>query len=166
MFNILLEYENTVPSTAPQIAKFMGPTWAPPGSCRPQVGPMPAPWTLLAGHVPHSKGLRYESMTHVGYVSVVIIISSLNKPAASLWTITSIAFLWMSFLSMNKATVSQYSYKYQGMCATNSELSLQIYIHALHFISRGNMRKQSDCVTLRLWGLISMAAMSMSIRFH
>ena len=24
----------------PQIAKFMGPTWGPPGSCRPQMGPM------------------------------------------------------------------------------------------------------------------------------
>ena len=31
-----------------QIAKFMEPTWDPPGSCRPQMGPMLAPWTLLA----------------------------------------------------------------------------------------------------------------------
>ena len=32
-----------------QIAKFMGPTWGPPGSCRPQMGPMLAAWTLLLG---------------------------------------------------------------------------------------------------------------------
>ena len=32
-----------------QIAKFMGPSWAPPGSCRPQMDPMLAPWTLLSG---------------------------------------------------------------------------------------------------------------------
>ena len=32
-----------------QIAKFMGPTWDPPGSCRPQMGPTLAPWTLLSG---------------------------------------------------------------------------------------------------------------------
>ena len=32
-----------------QIAKFMGPTWGRPGSCRPQMGPMMAPWTLLSG---------------------------------------------------------------------------------------------------------------------
>ena len=32
-----------------QIARFMGPTWDPPGSCRPQMGPMLAPWTLLSG---------------------------------------------------------------------------------------------------------------------
>ena len=32
-----------------QIARFMGPTWGPPGPCRPQMGPMLAPWTLLSG---------------------------------------------------------------------------------------------------------------------
>ena len=32
-----------------QIARFMGPTWDPPGSCRPQVGHMLIPWTLLSG---------------------------------------------------------------------------------------------------------------------
>ena len=33
----------------PQIARFMGPTWDPPGADRTQVGPMLAPWTLLSG---------------------------------------------------------------------------------------------------------------------
>ena len=32
-----------------QIAKFMEPTWGPPGSCWPQMGPMLAPWILLSG---------------------------------------------------------------------------------------------------------------------
>ena len=36
-------------SVTTQIARFMGPTWGPPGSCRPQVGPMLAPQTLLSG---------------------------------------------------------------------------------------------------------------------
>ena len=35
-----------------QIAKSMGPTWGPPGSCRPQMGPMLAQWTLLSGGDP------------------------------------------------------------------------------------------------------------------
>ena len=34
-----------------QIAKFMGPTWVPPGSYRPQMGPMLAPWILLSGYI-------------------------------------------------------------------------------------------------------------------
>ena len=36
---------------ANQISKFMGPTWGPPGSWQPQIGPMLAPWTLLSGHI-------------------------------------------------------------------------------------------------------------------
>ena len=36
-------------SLSSQIARFMGSTWGPPGSCRPQMGPMMAPWTLLSG---------------------------------------------------------------------------------------------------------------------
>ena len=32
-----------------QIANFMGTTWGPPGSCRPQMGPVLAPWILLSG---------------------------------------------------------------------------------------------------------------------
>ena len=35
------------------IARFMGPTWGPHGSCRPQMGPMLAPWTLLSGQLWH-----------------------------------------------------------------------------------------------------------------
>ena len=35
-----------------QIARFMGPTWGPSGSCRPQMGSMLAPWTLLSGMLP------------------------------------------------------------------------------------------------------------------
>ena len=34
-----------------QITKFIGPTCGPPGSCRPQMGPMLAPWTLLLGYL-------------------------------------------------------------------------------------------------------------------
>ena len=40
-----------VPSWSP-IARFMGPTWGPPGADRIQVGPMLAPWTLLCGIPP------------------------------------------------------------------------------------------------------------------
>ena len=36
------------PASSSQIARFMGPTWGPPGSCQPQMGPILAPWTLLS----------------------------------------------------------------------------------------------------------------------
>ena len=39
-------------------AKFMGPTWGPPGSCRPQMGPMLAPGTLLSGALHYCPFIR------------------------------------------------------------------------------------------------------------
>ena len=36
-------------ASSSEIAKFMGPTWGQPGSCRSQMGPMLAQWTLLSG---------------------------------------------------------------------------------------------------------------------
>ena len=54
--NVLLLFAEYLPMKnftffwmTPQIMRFMGPTWGPPGSCRPQMGPMLAPWTLLSG---------------------------------------------------------------------------------------------------------------------
>ena len=39
--------------SASQVENFMGPTWGPPGPCRPQVGPISASWTLLLGDWPN-----------------------------------------------------------------------------------------------------------------
>ena len=56
--------------------KFRGPTWGPPGTCRPQVGPILAPWALLSGQctmmlcirprsqVPAKHGPVYCNITH------------------------------------------------------------------------------------------------------
>ena len=38
-----------------QIARFMGPTWGPPGSCRSQMGPILSLWALLSGIDPDIK---------------------------------------------------------------------------------------------------------------
>ena len=54
-----------------QIAKFMGPTWGPPGTCRPQMGPMWAPWTLLSGMILSglTMGCRWIVRAWVGIIS-------------------------------------------------------------------------------------------------
>ena len=44
-----------------QIVRFIWPTWDPPRSCRPQVGPMSAPWTLLSGY--SRTGLTQQILT-------------------------------------------------------------------------------------------------------
>ena len=53
-FDLLLSH-----SKISQIARFMGPTWDPPGADRTQVGPMLAPWTLLSGYA--TKNVRLKS---------------------------------------------------------------------------------------------------------
>ena len=40
----------TIACICTYIAKFMGLSWGQPGSCRPQVGLMLAPWNLLSGY--------------------------------------------------------------------------------------------------------------------
>ena len=54
------------------IARFMGPTWGPPGPCRPQMGPTLAPWALLSGllnigmlfHYNCQISLKMETLAH------------------------------------------------------------------------------------------------------
>ena len=48
----------------PQITRFMGPTWGPPGNDRTQVGPMLAPWALLSGS---SYNLHIYSRIYIPY---------------------------------------------------------------------------------------------------
>ena len=51
-----------------QLAKFMGPTWGPPGSCWLLMGPTLAPWTLLSGYV--HKGVT--DVLHITCICVYI----------------------------------------------------------------------------------------------
>ena len=78
----------------PQMARFMGPTWDPPGSCRPQVGAMLAPKTLLSGikvlrfphHWPLWRGIHGHQWTLKGLFGQIwineswfVIVSSPHK---------------------------------------------------------------------------------------
>ena len=47
---IIMQNHNSPDNNSPD-NKFMGSTWGPPGSCRPQMDPMLAPWTLLSGRL-------------------------------------------------------------------------------------------------------------------
>ena len=46
---MVLLHVNATSALYPLIARFMGPTWGPPGADRTQVGPMWATWTMLSG---------------------------------------------------------------------------------------------------------------------
>ena len=67
-----------------QIAKFMGPTWDPPGSCRPQMGPMLAQWTLLSGVVwknTHNtcNNPRGEPLSNIAYGIYIVMIQNKHQ---------------------------------------------------------------------------------------
>ena len=57
-FKHVLKFNKCVAAVITQIANFMGPTWGLTESCRPQVSPTLAPWTLLSG-----KNRVYESVS-------------------------------------------------------------------------------------------------------
>ena len=67
---------NTAYKTWSQIARFMGPTWNPHGSCRPEVGPFLAPWTLLSGHQSFAKAsvltISYRQVTSMKWLQLTI----------------------------------------------------------------------------------------------
>ena len=49
LVSLVIMTSNQRHSKWPQITRFMGPTWPSPESCRPQMGPMLAPWIVLSG---------------------------------------------------------------------------------------------------------------------
>ena len=55
------------------IAKFMGPALGQPGSCRPQMGPMLAPWTLLSVNI-HSCSKHELSVEWLTFNTTCIIV--------------------------------------------------------------------------------------------
>ena len=72
---LLLLFRSTGVST--QIAKLMGSTWGPPGSCRPQIWPMLAPWTLQS---------PWCSLPLLKHLSCrIVFLSSVCLPIAWLW---------------------------------------------------------------------------------
>ena len=60
----------------------MGPTWGPPGPCRPQIGPMLAPRTLLSGYMLWSRHKELLCMTGLVIVLKVVFVVS---PCSSIW---------------------------------------------------------------------------------
>ena len=64
-YNSTVHCDSHCQSVWSQIARFMGPTWGPSGSCRPKLGPILAPWTLLSG-------VWYGDITHCGLVTPYI----------------------------------------------------------------------------------------------
>ena len=89
-----------------QRARFTWPTWGPPGSYRPQVGPTLAPWTLLSGcllirYISKSPNLRMHSVWWPrGLVNEIISLLCVLKYCRPTWYIPvhDIISVWKSFI--------------------------------------------------------------------
>ena len=68
------DFLDQLPATVTQIARFMGPTWGPPGPCRSQMGPTLAPRTLLSGEFFHGSCIWPMS------APLVMLIERPNRP--------------------------------------------------------------------------------------
>ena len=77
-----------------QIAKFMGTAWGPPGSCRPQMGPMLVPWTLLSGEIfailqhgiqSHYSTASQQSVQRLQMYTYQVILNMFRNPTDFQW---------------------------------------------------------------------------------
>ena len=77
-----------------QIAKSMGPTWCPPGSCRPQMGPMLVPWTLLSGiHRRSDTKFRFRMGTRSNILHIIFSLYDIGILDIWHWTLLRDCFL-------------------------------------------------------------------------
>ena len=89
----------------------MGPTRGPPGSCRPQMGPMLATWTLLSGFVRGRSATRW--LPYYWWVRLLTAITLYGRHEAAgylachathgavawIWNLVNCFWLWFLFLS-------------------------------------------------------------------
>ena len=108
-----------------QIAKFMGPTWGPPGSCRPQMGPMLAPWTLPPTNVGPMNLATYLA-TYQGGLTYAISTASMAYSAAVrdrlVGSMTHAFHWWYCRSPVNSPHKGQWrgAWMFSLMCAWNS----------------------------------------------
>ena len=110
ILRLAMEWINHCVNNPYQIARFMGPTWGPHGSCRPHMGPMLAPWTLLSG-VPHRNRL-----THIyAEVNSTIIgshnASSHGRLQSVIWTNAALFGIWGTNRNKRLITVQEIPYR-------------------------------------------------------
>ena len=75
---IIKQYEENdensyIPCEVPLIARFMGPTWGPPGADRTLVGPMLAPETLLSGTLLIANSVLREDEHYLNQIKYVLL---------------------------------------------------------------------------------------------
>ena len=109
-----------------QVAKFMGPTWGPPGSCWPQIGPMLAQWTLLSGIVCMIRyGQIPQSIEPVG-MDVWLFASRWHSPCGS---VSLAANAFQNYKAVIKSSKHNYRNMHQYLMLRMELESFVSYLH-------------------------------------
>ena len=133
------------------IARFMGPTWGPPGADRTQVGPMLAPWTLLSGllsirgnyhelgsdQTTYSLWPRYVTAYIYDYVLYrnVITLPCTACNTYFRWTAIEIK-AWMDNYKPQKTMVDRYFYAHKDKTSICTRfLALYVVLGIIKFLS-------------------------------
>ena len=133
-----------------QIAKFMGPTWVPPGSCRPQMGPMLAPWTLLSGRV-------RQISTVSGEQAVMPVIFAFDRTASTLIQLwhnvisdTNIYHKMLSLCNYQQISSEPMLYVISLICLVHQINRMLWPLHHVHYndVTMGTMASQITRLTI------------------
>ena len=139
-----------------QIAKFMGPTWGLPGSCRPQMGPMLAPWTLLSEiscvYGTGSQGVKVFLQSYHRWKCICKHMYTVHG-----WIISSPQILWNMISYPLKKLANHKRWQMTFLWAFNRnipnglpQLSIQ-WLISLRFLKWGNMRLQNHSLSSRMF---------------
>ena len=124
--------------------KFMGPTWGPLGSCRPQMGPMWAPWTLLLsgmGTCVCPERLSFYWSIHGLHFDVSPQSGSMYRRMSSVWHVfAEVMFdLWVKgqFAFQVLSTRAHHTDRTNGLAAVHTGMSTRLVVtntkHNIHY---------------------------------
>ena len=138
-------------------SKVTWPTWGPPESCRPQVGPMWAPWTLLSGWC-YWLGSSVAKM-NCNVLMACWEISCINyvpvHTCRQLSTITSLKLTQLSIYRLNELNFQRHpklgaiiNIKWQSMTTASGNITFLVLIfgsmwNSLPVVSNGHVLKNS-----------------------
>ena len=118
----------------------MGPTWGPPGSCRPQMGPILAPWTLLSG--------KFSDQWKYGYCQTYLKTWKKNKEIVSIFVDT------VSTEPPEGPAPSDTNHYIGVMMGTMaSQITILAIVYSTVYSSADHRKHQSSASPAFVWGI-------------
>ena len=134
-----------------QITRFMRPTWGPPGSCRPQMGPMLAPWTLLSGYLSDReqgpRGTFTKWFKTIFLKDIIKLLQTKVRHKPTCFAFCSELFLTLGFLCLidRDMPLLYLPYRAEGPSGTFTKWFRMIFVKAITRLLHTKVRLASTC---------------------